>query len=198
MPVTGPAERLRRQRPMAALLRSDRARVAVVFAALKDTWSAEPADVQEVAVWPRLVGIHVDKNDGRPRRKQPALDQLQRQAIDLPLGRDERQTPHDIASEPATAGSGVAARIVASGRHAESSRAVCPSTVTATIASAWPVVASATAACASAWPWRVLADPIAGGGFDGRQDRLGVADDRVQRLHDADGKRARGGLARPA
>ena len=45
-------------------------------------------------------------------------------------------TPQSSESDPATPALGVAARIGAAGRHAERSRAVRPSVVTATMASA--------------------------------------------------------------
>ena len=40
------------------------------------TWSADPADVQEVGVAAVLLGTHVDEHDDRARGEQAAVDEL--------------------------------------------------------------------------------------------------------------------------
>ena len=99
-------------------------------------------------------------------------------------------TPQNSESVPATCGCAVAANTGADGRSADSSLAVFPSRVTATMASACPAVASVTAASHSARPCRL---PIGSdGGHEplGRRRQLGILDDRGQRLHRAHGERA--------
>ena len=144
--------------------------------------------MQEVRVPTALVRADVDEDDERAGDEQTAREQFGFQPIDVALGRMNGMTPQRSASVPAIPAFGVAARIGAEGRNADRSRAVFPSWVTATIASACPVVASVTAASASDAECRLPVGSIDRPYVRGWQNGFGIADDGVQHLHGADRK----------
>ena len=78
------------------------------------------------------------------------LEDQRFELLDVTLRREDRVTPQNSANDEATDSWAVAAKTGADGRSADSRRAVFPSRVTATIASACPVVASVTADSQSA------------------------------------------------
>ena len=122
--------------------------------------------LQEVRVGPREIGVHAHQHHASPRvAARPSVRQPvgQRRQRDQLAAQVHDRRPHAPEQREAACDLGARGRSRRSAPGAaapQSSRAVRPLRVTATIASAWPRHASVTAACATAPP-RAPRDPRA-------------------------------------